>query len=88
VDQGKLDAALATLQCPELSTTSTEPWAARIRYAYADVLEKLGRKDEAMEWFHRAAAVDVAEQTDADERIAALEGVTFEEVEEYEDEED
>ena len=88
VDQGKLDAALATLQCPELSTTSTEPWAARIRYAYADVLEKLGRKDEAMEWFHRAAAVDVAEQTDADERIAALEGVVFEEVEEYEDEED
>lgn len=87
VDQGKLDAALATLQCPELSTTSTEPWAARIRYAYADVLEKLGRKDEAMEWFHRAAAVDVAEQTDADERIAALEGVVFEEVEEYEDEE-
>ena len=87
VDQGKLDAALATLQCPELSTTSTEPWAARIRYAYADVLEKLGRKDEAMEWFHRAAAVDVAEQTDADERIAALEGVTFEEVEELEDEE-
>ena len=88
VDQGKLDAALATLQCPELSTTSTEPWAARIRYAYADVLEKLGRKDEAMEWFHRAAAVDVAEQTDADERIAALEGVVFEEVEEFEDEED
>ena len=88
VDQGKHDAALATLQCPELSTTSTEPWAARIRYAYADVLEKLGRKDEAMEWFHRAAAVDVAEQTDADERIAALEGVVFEEVEEFEDEED
>ena len=51
------------------------------------MLEKLGRKDEAMEWFHRAAAVDVAEQTDADERIAALEGVTFEEVEEFEDEE-
>lgn len=87
VDQGKLDAALATLQCPELSTTSTEPWAARIRYAYADVLEKLGRKDEAMEWFHRAAAVDASEQTDAEERIAALEGVVFEEVEEFDDEE-
>jgi tetratricopeptide (TPR) repeat protein len=88
VDQGKLDAALATLQCPELSTTSTEPWAARIRYAYADVLEKLGRKDEALEWFHRAAAVDVNEQTDADDRINALEGLVIQEVEEYDEGED
>ena len=85
VDQRKLEAALATLQCPELTTTSTEPWAARIRYAYADVLEKLGRKDEALEWFHRAAAVDVNEQTDADERVAALEGVVYQDVEEYSD---
>ena len=85
VDQRKLEAALATLQCPELTTTSTEPWAARIRYAYADVLEKLGRKDEALEWFHRAAAVDVNEQTDADERVAALEGVVYQDVEDYSD---
>ena len=85
VDQGKLEAALATLQCPELTTTSTEPWAARIRYAYADVLEKLGRESEALEWFHRAAAVDVEDQTDADDRIARLEGVTYTEVEEFED---
>jgi tetratricopeptide (TPR) repeat protein len=88
VDQGKLEAALATLQCPELTTTSNEAWSARIRYAYADVLEKLGRKDEALEWFHRAAAADAAEQTDADERIAALEGLVYQDVAEFDDEDD
>jgi tetratricopeptide (TPR) repeat protein len=88
VDQGKLEAALATLQCPDLTTTSTEPWAVRIRYAYADVLEKLGRDAEALEWFHRAAAVDVEDQTDANDRIARLEGVVYEEVEEFDDYED
>lgn len=86
VDQGKLEAALATLQCPELTTTSNEAWSARIRYAYADVLEKLGRKDEALEWFHRAAAADAAEQTDADERIAALEGVVYQDAAQFDDE--
>ncbi|MEY4493504.1 MAG: hypothetical protein RL355_853, partial [Actinomycetota bacterium] len=88
VDQGKLEAALATLQCPELTTTSNEAWSARIRYAYADVLEKLGRKDEALEWFHRAAAADATEQTDADERIAALEGLFYQDVAEFDDEDD
>jgi len=77
VDLGQLDAALATLKCPDLTTNSAEPWAARIRYAYADVLEKMGRKEEAVEYFHRAAAVDFDELTDADERIAILEGVHY-----------
>ena len=88
VDQGKPEAALATLQCPELTTTSNEAWSTRIRYAYADVLEKLGRKDEALEWFHRAAAADASEQTDADERIAALEGLVYQDVAEFDDEDD
>jgi tetratricopeptide (TPR) repeat protein len=85
IDQGKLEAALATLQCPELTTTSAEPWAARIRYAYADVLEQLGRETEALEWFHRAAGVDLENQTDADERIGKLEGMTYQDVEDYSD---
>ena len=76
-DQKNLEAALATLQCPELTTTSAEPWAARIRYAYADILEQMDRKEEAIEWFHRAAAVDAEEQTDSDERIAILEGIHY-----------
>jgi len=87
-DQGNLEAALATLQCPELTTTTIEPWAARIRYAYADILAQLGREEEALEWFHRAAAVDAEEQTDADDRVARLEGVRYEEVLEFDDETD
>ena len=73
MDQGNFDAALATLQCPELSKPSSESWAARIRYTYADVLAKMGRTVEAIEWFHRAAAVDSEQLTDADERIEELE---------------
>jgi tetratricopeptide (TPR) repeat protein len=79
LDQGNPEAALATLQCPELNKPATEPWAARIRYAYADILATLGQTQEAIEWFHRAAAVDIEEQTDADRRIAELEGNVFEE---------
>lgn len=74
MDMGNLDAALATLQCPDLTVTSNEPWAARIRYAYADVLEQMGRNEEALEWFHRAAAVDADMLTDADKRVRKLEG--------------
>jgi hypothetical protein len=76
-DLGQWDAALATLQCPELTTSSAETWACRIRYAYADTLANMGRNEEAIEWFHRAAAVDVESVTDADERIAALEGIDY-----------
>ena len=47
-DLGQWDAALATLQCAELSTATQEPWASRIRYAYADVLANMGRNDEAL----------------------------------------
>jgi hypothetical protein len=50
---------------------------ARLRYAYADTLLAAGREEEALEWFHRAAAADADGATDAIERIAELEGVTF-----------
>jgi tetratricopeptide (TPR) repeat protein len=74
MDMGNLAAALATLQCPDLTVTSVEPWSARIRYAYADVLEQMDRREEALEWFHRAAAVDADMLTDSDQRIRKLEG--------------
>ncbi|HEX2499760.1 MAG TPA: hypothetical protein VHO00_13255 [Actinomycetes bacterium] len=78
-DLGQLDAALVTLRVPEL-TRGTGQAAARLRYAYADTLLAAGREDEALEWFHRAAAADADDATDAIERIAELEGVTFAEV--------
>jgi tetratricopeptide (TPR) repeat protein len=76
-DLGQLDAAVVTLQCPELSSTSTESWSARIKFAYADALLAAGREDEAREWFAKAGEADVADETDAAERLADLDGIVW-----------
>lgn len=72
-DRGELDAALRTLETSHLNSKSREPWVARLRYAYADTLVQAGRSQDALTWFHRTEAVDIAEATDAAERAAALE---------------
>ncbi|WP_150243409.1 tetratricopeptide repeat protein [Nocardiopsis quinghaiensis] len=74
-DMGDPKAALAELRVPELKERRARPWVARLFYAYADVLEELGREDDAREYFSRASAVDSDGVTDADERMAALEGM-------------
>lgn len=73
-DLGDMAAAVVALQVPELRWDTKEPWLARLRYAYADALEAVGRRDEAHRWFARAAEVDIDEETDAVERLAALDG--------------
>ena len=78
-DLGQLDAALLLLQVPALNARRTEPWLARLRYAYADTLLDLGRVDEARTWFGRAAESDLDEATDAAERVADIDGVVFDE---------
>ncbi|MFT4263442.1 MAG: tetratricopeptide repeat protein [Nocardioides sp.] len=70
---GQLDAALRTLELAPLMSKSRETWVVRLRYAYADILEKAGRPEEALSWFHRTLAIDAEESTDAGERAAALE---------------
>jgi hypothetical protein len=75
-DLGQLDAAVLTLQCPELKDAKA-PWAARLHYAYADALEAVGRTDEARRWLQSAATADVNGETDAVERLEALEGLVF-----------
>ena len=75
-DLGQHDAAVAMLQVRELTTDDDAEWAARLRYAYADALLAAGRRDEAREWFARAAAVDEDQLTDAAERLLELDGVT------------
>ncbi|WP_254910261.1 tetratricopeptide repeat protein [Micromonospora sp. NBS 11-29] len=77
-DLGQKDAAVAMLQLRELTNDSTEPWAARLRYAYADALLAVGRREEAREWFSRAADVDAEGETDAAERLLELDGVVIE----------
>ncbi|MFJ6659266.1 tetratricopeptide repeat protein [Streptomyces sp. NPDC091377] len=76
-DMGQLDAAIVTLQSPELASNSVQPWTARLRYAYADALLEAGRKNEAREWFAKAVEADRDGSTDASDRLAELDGVEF-----------
>ncbi|HZQ33254.1 MAG TPA: tetratricopeptide repeat protein [Mycobacterium sp.] len=71
-DLGQLDQALATLSTPPIDTARTGQTAARLCYAYADTLLAVGRGDEAVQWFLRAAAADVDGVTDAEDRVAEL----------------
>ncbi|WP_425413010.1 Replicase polyprotein 1ab [Micromonospora nigra] len=77
-DLGQKDAAVAMLQVRELTADEPTPWAARLRYAYADALLAVGRRDEAREWFSRAADADSDGETDAAERLLELDGVLIE----------
>jgi tetratricopeptide (TPR) repeat protein len=66
-DLGEFDAAVITLTCKELKSDSEE-WAVRLRYAYADALDKAGRTEESKKWFEECAKIDHDELTDASER--------------------
>lgn len=72
-DMGQIEAALVVLNQPELKADRADRWTARLRYAYADALEALGRREEAREWFARAEIADVDAETDASERRVLLE---------------
>ncbi|MCY1137947.1 hypothetical protein OWR29_08050 [Actinoplanes sp. Pm04-4] len=77
-DLGQAEAAVAMLQVRELNADEDAEWAARLRYAYADALLAADRREEAREWFTRAAAADDEGLTDAAERLLELDGVTLE----------
>ncbi|MET9964325.1 hypothetical protein ABZ128_35490 [Streptomyces sp. NPDC006326] len=94
-DMGQLDAAIVTLQSPELASNSVQPWTARLRYAYADALLAAGREDEAREWFAKTVEADKEGAMDASDRLAELDGVEFVDAldvadaeDEYDDEQD
>ncbi|MFD6418961.1 hypothetical protein [Streptomyces sp. NPDC060194] len=76
-DLGQIDAAIVTLQGPELGSSSVQPWTPRLRYAYADALLAAGREDEAREWFGKTVEADKDGVTDASDRLAELDGVEF-----------
>ncbi|MEV5983032.1 hypothetical protein [Streptomyces sp. NPDC052114] len=76
-DMDQVDAAIVTLQSPELASNSVQPWTARLRYAYADALLAAGREDEAREWFAKVVESDKDGSTDASDRLAELDGVEF-----------
>ena len=72
-DLGEVDGALRTLENAHVRSVARETWVVRLRYAYADLLLKAGRRDEAIEWFHRTVAVDGDQLTDAAERLEEIE---------------
>ncbi|HWB35451.1 MAG TPA: Replicase polyprotein 1ab [Rugosimonospora sp.] len=74
-DLGQAEAAVSMLQVRELGVEA--PYAARLRYAYADGLLALDRRDEAREWFSRAVEADEDGTTDAAERLLELDGITI-----------
>jgi len=84
-DLGQNEAAVVGLQIPELRAGSKKPWAARLCYAYAEALLACGREDEARTWFAHAVDADDAGETDADERLAELDGVVMTDLLEGED---
>ncbi|HEY1974628.1 MAG TPA: hypothetical protein VGH89_42235 [Pseudonocardia sp.] len=71
-DLGEIDAAVVSLQVPELDPARREPWSPRLFYAYADALLAAGRREDAVRWFLTAADSDDEEITDAAERLAEL----------------
>ena len=68
-DLGQHAAAVLELKNLAGRGTGREPWAARVRYAYAAALGADGRADEAALWYERAAAVDETGETDAAEML-------------------
>ena len=72
IDLGQLDQALALLSSPLPDPSRTGSTAARLFYAYAEILLALGRSDDAVQWFVHAAAADLDGDTDAEERIDEL----------------
>ena len=71
-DLGQHEQALAILSTPQLDPARTGQTAARLFYAYAETLLALGRNQDALQWFIKAAAADGEGVTDAEERITEL----------------
>ncbi len=84
-DQGLPEAAVVALQVPELNERRGRAGNARLLYAYADALLEAGRDEEAREWFGRAAGADLADETDAAERVDELDNVLFEDLDDEDD---
>ncbi|NLT53497.1 MAG: hypothetical protein GXX79_02780, partial [Actinomycetales bacterium] len=73
-DLGQHDVAVVMLDVPELRASVRAPWLARLRSAYADALEGVGRVDEARRWLEAAAEVDDEGVSGAADRLAELDG--------------
>jgi tetratricopeptide (TPR) repeat protein len=71
-DLHQYEAALATLECPELHSKKQSNAITRLRYAYANALLQLKRYDEARDWFVKTSLSDPDDLTDAAERAVQV----------------
>lgn len=72
LDLGQSEQALSLLSSPQPDPEKAGSTAARLCYAYAEVLLALDRTDEALQWFVHAASADVEGVTDAEDRLDEL----------------
>ena len=76
LDRGELDLALAELEIPELDPTRVFDYSPALFFAYADVLEDLGREKDSRRWAdlgNRAVAALRGPSTDEDEVVDLIE---------------
>lgn len=72
LDLGQVEQALTLLSSPQPDPEASGSTAARLCYAYAEVLLALDRADEALQWFMHAATADIDGVTDAEDRLDEL----------------
>ena len=60
LDLGESEAALSELEIPQLDPKKAFSYSPELFAAYAEVLEELGREEEAATWHERAARADAA----------------------------
>lgn len=85
-DTGQVAEALRLLKSEIEETSARGPKVsrARLRYAYADLLERTGQAEQAERWFDAVVRLDPEQTTDAVDRVAALRGLVIE----YDEDED
>ena len=84
LDLGEAEAALSELEIPQLDPKTAFSYSPELFSAYAEVLDELGREDEAEKWHERAARADAAlgSSGEPDETMEIIE------IDEDEDDED
>jgi tetratricopeptide (TPR) repeat protein len=86
MDTGQAEEAkrLLKAEIESVGARGTKLARARLRYAYADLLERTGEGEVAERWFDAVVRLDPDQTTDAADRVAALRGIVID----YDDSED
>ncbi len=77
-DLGQRAEALRVLKNAIAGKVGGKHAQSRLRYAYADLLERAGDEETAKRWFTSSAGLDPEQELDAEERVARLEGLVLE----------